>query len=74
MAKKETEVRPGGGKDGERDPLTLGVATHGEDIKGNSTHDQDTAEVVKSAAKSQELSKDQRVADAKAKKVAKAKA
>lgn len=38
MAKKNDETVPaGGGVDGERDPLTVGAVTHGEDIKGNST-------------------------------------
>lgn len=41
MAKKkveeEVEIKPGGGRPGERDPLTMGVTTHGEDIKGAST-------------------------------------
>lgn len=33
-------VKPGGGVSGKRDPLTVGKVTYGEDIKGNSTHDE----------------------------------
>lgn len=44
MSKKDETVQPGGGVDGERDPLTVGATTYGEDIKGNSTHDGRPAE------------------------------
>lgn len=47
------------------DGLVDGETTHGEDIKGNSTYDQDTAGVVESNEASQDLAADQRVADEK---------
>lgn len=47
---KDNTVQPGGGVDGERDPLTVGKTSYGEDVKGDSNfHDskaaQDEAEV-----------------------------
>lgn len=68
MATAKDEPRKIIGGDG----LVDGETTYGEDIKGNSTHNQDTAEVKKSAAKSQKTAKEQKVAEATADKEAEA--
>jgi len=42
---KDNTVQPGGGVDGERDPLTVGKTSYGEDVKGNSSfHDSKVAQ------------------------------
>jgi hypothetical protein len=56
------------------DPLTDGNRYYSEDVKGSSVHEQDTAEVKKTNAKTAQLDKDQAVAKAKATKAAQKKA
>lgn len=57
------------------DPLTDGNRYYSEDVKGSSVHDQDTAQVQKSAKKNDKTLKEQKVAekvaDNKAEKAAK---
>lgn len=64
---KDETVKPGGGVDGERDPLTVGATTYGEDVKGNSTFDVEPSSDEPTAdEKSEELTADQQEVDAKA--------
>jgi hypothetical protein len=73
-SKDEKQALPKAPKGEGVDPLTDGNRYYGEDIKGNSVHDTDTAEVKKTNAKTAKLDKDQAVAKASAKKAAEKKA
>lgn len=68
MSKKEDKTVPaGGGVDGERDPLTVGATTYGEDVKGNSTfNDAPSAEEVQAVEAAEQTVVDQEERDAKA--------